>query len=142
MATVTKAFATGAALGTALFIPANHFAKKKVTWYRALPLPGRVFLGLMSIIPVGVVMAEKSGERYIAKTQWSGVGVSELEREAQLARERWERMSTTDKIKDWSARNQYGIIGGSWVASLGIAFGIVARNPYQSFSQKVSGDCY
>lgn len=137
MGSVTKAAATGAAVGTAIFIPANHLLKKKVGWYRALPLPGRVFVGLMTIIPVGTVFAEKAGERYIAKTQWSGVGVTEMEREAQAARERWDKMSTGDKIKDWSTRHQYGLIGGSWVASLGIAFGMVARNKYQTFPQKV-----
>lgn len=93
---------------------------------------------MMFTIPIGTVFAEKAGEHFIAEHQWGGAAYEELTREKMEAQARWDAMSTGDKIKDWAARHQYGIIGGSWVASLGIAFGIVARNKYQTFPQKVS----
>jgi hypothetical protein len=34
------------------------------------------------------------------------------------------------------------LIHDRWAASMALAFGLVARNPYQSFSQKVSLFCY
>ena len=38
---------------------------------------------------------------------------------------------------DWFRENRYGIVGGSWVASMGIALGIVGRNPYLTGAQKL-----
>lgn len=127
----------GAAVGALAFIPTNWALSRRFPGYRNLPLPGKAFLCLMMVVPVGTVFAEKAGEHYIAETQWRGVGWDELSREKQQAEARWAAMSTGDKIKDWTNRHQYGVIGGSWAASLGIAFGIVARNKYQTFPQKL-----
>jgi hypothetical protein len=127
----------GAALGALAFIPTNWALARRFPAYRTLPLPGKAFLAMMMVVPVGTVFAEKAGEHYIAENQWRGVGWEELSREKQEAEARWAAMSTGDKIKDWTNRHQYGVIGGSWAASLGIAFGIVARNKYQTFPQKL-----
>lgn len=134
---VVKAFCKGAVVGAGIFAPTHYLLKQRSSTYRALPLPGKAFLGMMMIVPVGTVFAEKAGEHYIASNQWDSVGKTELEIQARAREEKWRSMSTTEKIKDWSSRNQYTIIGGSWVASLGIAFGLVARNKYQTFSQKI-----
>ena len=37
----------------------------------------------------------------------------------------------------WGKRNRYSIVGGSWVASMAIALGLVGRNPYLSTQQKL-----
>lgn len=50
---------------------------------------------------------------------------------------RWESLGTGDKIKDWGSRHKWGIILGSWATSMVGSFGIIMRNPHQSFSQKV-----
>ncbi|CAK9779829.1 putative mitochondrion protein [Cutaneotrichosporon oleaginosum] len=134
---VVKQATKGAALGALAFIPTNWALARRYPVYRNLPLPGKAFLAMMMVVPVGTVFAEKAGEHYIAETQWRGVAWDELSREKQEAEARWAAMSTGEKIKDFANRHQYGIIGGSWVASLGIAFGIVARNKYQTFPQKL-----
>lgn len=133
---VTQAF-KGAALGAAAFVPANWALKRRFPYYRNLPLQGKAFLGLLFVIPCGTVFAEKAGEHFIAANQWQGAGKAELDKEAALAQARWDQLSTVDKAKDWAARHQYSIIGGSWVASMAIAFGIVARDRYQTFPQKI-----
>lgn len=135
---VVKEAFKGAVLGAAAFVPANYYFTRRFPAYRSLPLPGKAFLGMMFVVPLGTVFAEKAGEHYISQNQWRGVGYEELTREKYEAEQRWNSLSTGEKIKDWAARHQYGVIGGSWVASLGIAFGIVARNKYQTFPQKVS----
>ena len=38
---------------------------------------------------------------------------------------------------DWGRENRYGIVGASWVASMGIALGLVGRSPYLSTAQKI-----
>ncbi|TXT05037.1 hypothetical protein VHUM_03857 [Vanrija humicola] len=136
MSAVLKEAGKGLALGIAGVSVGNHFLKKRSPAWRAVPMPYKFFVGMMMAIPVGVVFGEKAGEKQIAE-QWSGLGKEELDAEAAAANQRWENMSAWDKTKDWSARHQYTIIGGSWVASLGIAFGVVARNKYQTFPQKL-----
>lgn len=37
----------------------------------------------------------------------------------------------------WGKENRYPIVGASWVASMGLAFAIVGRNPYLTTSQKI-----
>lgn len=43
----------------------------------------------------------------------------------------------SERAKDWGEKNRYSIVFGSWVASMGIALGIVQRNPYLSGQQKL-----
>jgi hypothetical protein len=42
-----------------------------------------------------------------------------------------------EKLKDWGRQNRYPIVTASWVASMGIALGLVGRNPYLSRAQKL-----
>ncbi|GMK57013.1 hypothetical protein CspeluHIS016_0308530 [Cutaneotrichosporon spelunceum] len=135
--TVVKEAAKGAMVGAAAFIPTNYLLGRRIPAYRSLPPAGKAFLGMMFVIPVGTVFAEKAGERYIEQNQWRGVEYERLNRDKAEAEMRWDNMTMGEKIKDYASRHQYGIIGGSWVASLGIAFGIVARNKYQTFPQKL-----
>jgi hypothetical protein len=44
---------------------------------------------------------------------------------------------TLQKVKDWGRENRYPIVTASWVASMGIALGLVGRNPYLSKAQKL-----
>jgi hypothetical protein len=41
------------------------------------------------------------------------------------------------RAKDWGGENRYSIVFGSWVASMGIALGLVQRNKYLSGAQKL-----
>jgi hypothetical protein len=41
------------------------------------------------------------------------------------------------RLKDWGRENRYPIVTASWVASMGIALGLVGRNPYLSKTQKL-----
>jgi hypothetical protein len=43
----------------------------------------------------------------------------------------------SQRAKDWAEENRYSIVFGSWVASMGIALGIVQRNKYLSGAQKL-----
>ena len=52
----------------------------------------------------------------------------ELERRAEEERRRWTQLSAKDKLAEWAARHQLGIIVSSWVASMGVAGAIVMRD--------------
>lgn len=47
------------------------------------------------------------------------------------------RRSAYEKIMDFGKEQRYKIVGGSWVASMAIALGLVGRNPYLSTAQKL-----
>jgi hypothetical protein len=42
-----------------------------------------------------------------------------------------------ERAKNWGGENRYSIVFGSWVASMGIAFGMVQRNKYLTGAQKL-----
>ena len=41
------------------------------------------------------------------------------------------------RAKEWGRENRYSIVTASWVASMGIALGLVGRDPYLSRAQKL-----
>lgn len=48
-----------------------------------------------------------------------------------------ETETSFQRFKDWGRENRYPIVTASWVASLGVALGLVGRNPYLSRAQKL-----
>ena len=42
----------------------------------------------------------------------------------------------SERAKGWASENRYAVIGGSWVAAMAIALGLVGRSP-QSTTQKL-----
>lgn len=45
--------------------------------------------------------------------------------------------SAGQKAKEWISEQRYPLVFGSWVASMGIAFGLVSRSPYLTGQQKL-----
>ncbi|KAK8844708.1 hypothetical protein IAR55_006557 [Kwoniella newhampshirensis] len=126
----------GALLGAGISVPAYYILMRRSVTYRALPLPLKALGAVVICVPCVYISAEKAGERF-SKSQYTGVGKRELDREHELERERWDKLSVVSKATDWAGRHKYGMIGAGWAASMALAFGIVARNPYQSTSQKI-----
>jgi hypothetical protein len=42
-----------------------------------------------------------------------------------------------EKVTRWLSENRYGLVVGSWVASISAAMGLVGRNPYLTTQQKL-----
>ncbi|RSH89534.1 hypothetical protein EHS25_002084 [Saitozyma podzolica] len=124
----------GAGLGFGIAIPA-HFLLQRRAAYRAVPITLKTLGYVCLLVPLISIAAEKSGEAY-DRSQWTGVGARELERSRDKEERRWEDLSSSQKVRDWAARNKWGLIAGSWAGSMAIAFAIVARTP-QTFSQKL-----
>ncbi|WVR03131.1 hypothetical protein IAU60_000121 [Kwoniella sp. DSM 27419] len=126
----------GAVLGTGLAVPSYLILKRRSQAYRNLPTPLKALGAVMIMVPCISISAEKAGEAF-TRSQYSGVAKRELDREAQEEADRWEQMSFVQKMGDWAGRRKYALIGVGWVGSLGAAWAITARNPYQTTSQKV-----
>lgn len=71
----------------------------------------------------------------------TGAGKQELDLEERRIQDRWNSLSTSDKVRDVAARHEYGIIGGAWAVSLAGSFAYIMRDPHQTFAQKVDSWC-
>ncbi|WVQ85381.1 hypothetical protein IAT38_007546 [Cryptococcus sp. DSM 104549] len=126
----------GTILAVGLSIPTHFILHKRSPVYRALPLPLKALVYVTIGVPCISICGEKAGEAF-NRSQYTGVGQKELDYEEQREQDRWAKMTTWQKTGDWAARHKYGVVGAGWAASMALAFGIVARNPYQSTSQKI-----
>lgn len=69
-----------------------------------------------------------------------GAGKDLLDEEEHVEQQRWESLSTREKVGDWALKHQYPLIVGSWAVSLGVAAAIIMKDRHQTTSQKVRRD--
>ncbi|OBZ70409.1 Respiratory supercomplex factor 2, mitochondrial [Grifola frondosa] len=122
--------------GFAISLPASFYMQRKWAYYRSLPITIKTLGVVLVVVPCYAIQAERRGVEYAASI-WTGAGKAELQREEAVAQRHWDTLTTTEKVKDWSSRNQYKLILGSWALSMAIAGSIVMRNPHQSSAQKI-----
>ncbi|KAI0952216.1 hypothetical protein AcW1_004375 [Taiwanofungus camphoratus] len=122
--------------GLAISLPASFYAHRRFANYRALPIHLKALGVIMVVGPCYAIQAERRGVEY-DKSTWTGAGKAELEREEQMEQKRWNSLEYKEKLKDWAIRNQYKIILGSWVLSMGVAGAMVMGNRHQTVPQKV-----
>lgn len=48
---------------------------------------------------------------------------------------RWRTLTPSQKLKDWTIRNQYSVLAGGWALSMAVAGAIIARDKYVSSFQ-------
>lgn len=109
-------------------------AQRRYSAFRGLTVPIRTFLA----ISVGTFSAIISADR--AGRQYEDQRAPERHYEDEQSRLRGEieaQKTTMERAKDWANDNRYSIVFGSWVASMGISFGLVHRNPYLTGAQKL-----
>lgn len=82
----------------------------------------------------GIVSADKYSRAFEKSRHSEDNYQDEAERQRQEAKA---RKSAFQKVMDWGKENRYPIVGGSWVASMVIALGLVGRSPHLSTQQKI-----
>ena len=82
----------------------------------------------------GIISADKYSRAFEKSRHPEEAYKDEAERQRQEAES---RKSSFEKLKDWGKENRYPIVGGSWVASMIIALGLVGRSPYLTTQQKI-----
>ena len=92
---------------------------------------------ILIVVPSFVISAERAGQAF-ERAHWTGAGKDELDTIEARAEAQWQGMTIREKVVDTARRHQYGVILGGWSASMLLAFGLIARNRYQSLPQKVS----
>ncbi|KDQ21127.1 hypothetical protein BOTBODRAFT_183773 [Botryobasidium botryosum FD-172 SS1] len=126
----------GFSYGLATSLPLSLIAQRYWPYYRSLPLPLKAFGVMVITVPACVIKAETDGNAW-EHSRWNDIGKHEIDEVAQREQARWDALGTKEKVLDWAARRRYTIVGGSWALSMALSFGIIMRNPYLSFSQKL-----
>ena len=119
----------GTAAGLAISLPGSYYLHRRWPYFRGLPIQLKALFCIIVTAPLYAIQAERRGVEFDEST-WTGAGKRELERLEKQEENRWEQLSTDEKLKDWAIRNQYKIILGSWAAGMAVAGGLVWRNRY------------
>lgn len=102
--------ARGLLYGAGIAVPL-HFLLARRAGYRAIPTSLKALGYTVLVLPIMSVTSEKAGEAYVRST-WTGVGLTEIQREKMREEQRIHNLDTADKIKDWAKRNKWGLIAG------------------------------
>jgi hypothetical protein len=120
----------GLAVGGLAVVGAHH----RFHTFRQLTLPMKTFLVTSS----GTFSAIINADRYSRKFELARDPSRQYRDRSSLDQAALrENETTTKKLLDWGRENRYPIVTASWVASMGIALGLVGRNPYLSKAQKL-----
>ena len=102
--------------------------------FRSLTLPMKAFLVTSSGTFTAIIAADRASRSY----EWARDPQRQYRDRATLDQEQIRaNESLLQRAKDWGRENRYPIVTASWVASMGIALGLVGRNPYLSRAQKL-----
>lgn len=124
----------GGALGTAAGALGVYAASARYPAFRSLTLPFRAFLISSAGTFVAIVSADSYSRRFEASRQPDRHYQDD---QATLQEQIDAQRTQKQKTMKWLQDNRYGIVLGSWVASITAAMGIVGRNPYLSTQQKL-----
>ncbi|KAL1754775.1 hypothetical protein FB107DRAFT_263112 [Schizophyllum commune] len=126
----------GTAVGAALSYGAHRLAIRRYPAYAKLTPSLKMLGGLLFTVPLLAIQAERRGLEY-DQTQWVGENLLLSDSKEIEERQRWESLSTGQKIKEWGMNHQYSIILGGWAAGIATSSAIIFRNKYQTYPQKV-----
>jgi hypothetical protein len=125
---------TGGTIGLVAGLAGVTLANARFHMVRTLTLPMKAFLATSTGTFSAIIAADRASRGFEANRdptrKYRDRASSELE-------EIRAQESTMQKLKDWGRENRYPIVTVSWLASMGIALGLVGRNPYLSTAQKL-----
>ncbi|KAH9906552.1 hypothetical protein F4778DRAFT_726554 [Xylariomycetidae sp. FL2044] len=131
---VLKGGFIGGSLGVALGLAGVMGASRRYPAFRSLTLPFRAFL----ITSAGTFGAIVNAERFSNAFHKANNPMNFYKDEAQRAQEALrERETAWERFRNWGQANRYSLVFASWIASMGLALGMVGRNKYLSTSQKL-----
>lgn len=136
---VVKGGLIGGTIGVGLGIGGVVFASKRYATFRGLTVPFRAFLVTSTGTFCAIVNAERwSIAHQIAQDPRRNY-TDEAARNAQLIHE---NKTTYEKFMEYGQENRYKIVFISWLASMGLAFAIVSRQPLSTANKVVQARVY
>ncbi|TFK17116.1 hypothetical protein FA15DRAFT_629023 [Coprinopsis marcescibilis] len=126
----------GTLVSGAVALAGSYWANRRFPAYNRLPFSLKVLGGILLAAPCLAIQAERRGLEY-DKSQWEGEGSRILDHKEVSAAKRWDLMTTNQKVTEWAFRHQYSLIVGGWAGGLAVAGGIISRNKFQTYPQKI-----
>jgi len=124
----------GGALGLGTGVGGVYFASKRFPGFRGLTIPFRAFIAVSLGTFSSIVMADRFSSNYEIHRNKARLALQQHKSDY----DRYEAQKPfLQRAKDWAGDNRYSIVTASWLASIGISFAIVKRNPYLTASQKI-----
>ncbi|KXL50689.1 hypothetical protein M433DRAFT_60480 [Acidomyces richmondensis BFW] len=124
----------GGTVGTIAGAVGVFAASRRYPAFRTLTPALRAFLITSAGIFSAIVAADSSGRAYEHQRHPNR---QYEDHQATLYEQVEAQKSTKEKTLDWLNKNRYGVVFGSWVASMATALGLVGRNPYLTGPQKL-----
>ncbi|KAF7934359.1 uncharacterized protein EAE98_000929 [Botrytis deweyae] len=125
---------TGGFVGLAMGGAALYVANRRFHTIRSLTIPMKSFLVSSSGTFAAIISADRASRSY----EWNRDPSRNYKDKSTLLLEQEKANETTaQRLKAWGKENRYSIVTASWVASMGIAFGMVSKNKYLTGAQKL-----
>ncbi|KAI1259922.1 hypothetical protein F5Y18DRAFT_282590 [Xylariaceae sp. FL1019] len=131
---VLKGGFIGGSLGVALGVLGVVGASRRYHAFRSLTIPFRAFLVTSTGTFGAIVNAERYSNAFHLANNPMNFYKDQASRDAAVLRQ---QESSIERFRQWGQQNRYSIVFGAWIASMGIALGMVGRNKYLSTSQKL-----
>ncbi|KAI9648546.1 Replication factor C, subunit RFC4 [Ciborinia camelliae] len=129
-----KGGSIGGLVGLTLGGAALYVANARFHTIRSLTIPMKSFLVSSSGTFAAIISADRASRSY----EWNRDPSRNYKDQSSLLIEQEKANETTaQRLKSWGKSNRYSIVTASWVASMGIAFGIVSRNKFLTGAQKL-----
>lgn len=125
---------SGGIVGVGLGLAAAYTANRRFPSFRTLTLPMKAFLVSSSSTFAAIIAADRASRKFEEARDPQRKYRDRASKDLEVVRE---QETTFQKLKDWGRENRYPIVVASWVASMGIALGLVGRNPYLTKAQKL-----
>jgi hypothetical protein len=136
---VIKGGSIGGAVGLGIGLGGVLLASKRYPAFRSLTLPFRAFLVTSSVTFGSIVNAERWSMAFQKAQDPMNSYQDATKRAIEMARQ---NESARDRFVEWGRENRYSIVFASWIASMGIALGIVGRAPISTAQKLVQARVY
>lgn len=124
----------GGTLGLGIGAAAVYAAHLRFPIIRNLTVPMKTFLVTSTSTFAAIVNADRYSRNYEFKRNAANQYVDSA---SSIQSQLRENETLFQKGMEWGREHRYPIVTASWVASMGIALGLVGRNPYLSRAQKL-----
>lgn len=129
-----KGGSIGGAVGLAIGGAAALAANARFHGFRSLTLPMKAFLVTSTGTFSAIIAADRASRNFEGARDPARRYRDQTTAELEEARK---SEPILQRAKEWGRENRYPIVTASWVASMGIALGLVGRDPYLSRAQKL-----
>lgn len=104
-------------MGLAAALPTAYLLHQRWAPFRGLTLPLKAFFVTSATVCAGVIAADKSGIAF-DQEHYSDAGAQQVRRFQSKEEQEWSQLSGADKALMWAKDNKFGVVAGSWVASM------------------------